>query len=173
MLKSILFVTAALAFSAVPAFAHITLETGEAAVGSTYKAVLRVPHGCDGKATTAVRVKMPDGFIAAKPMPKAGWELNTVKGKYAEAYELWGEKVTEGVQEIDWTGGKLPDDFYDEFVLRGTLAGNLPAGGMLYFPVVQECEGGAAERWIQIPQAGQNEDDLETPAPGLKLLPKK
>ena len=172
MLKRILSAAALVAFGAVPALAHITLEKGEAAVGSTYKAVLRVPHGCDGKATIAVRVRLPEGFIAAKPMPKAGWELKTVKGKYAKAYELWGEKVTEGVQEIDWTGGRLPDEFYDEFVLRGTLAGDLPAGQTLYFPVVQECEGGAVERWIQIPQKGQSEDDLETPAPGVKLLPK-
>jgi len=165
-------VAAVLLAAGGPALAHVTLETGEAAVGSTYKAVLRVPHGCDGKATVAVRVRLPEGFIAAKPMPKPGWELKTIKGKYAKAYELWGEKVTEGVQEIDWTGGRLPDDFYDEFVLRGTLAGDLPAGGMLYFPVVQECEGDAVERWIQIPAAGQGEDDLDTPAPGIKLLPK-
>ena len=43
---------------------------------------------------------------------------------------------------------------------------------MLYFPVVQECEGAAA-RWIEIPAAGQDEDALENPAPGIKLLPKK
>lgn len=164
---------AALFLTTGTALAHVTLETGEAAVGSTYKAVLRVPHGCEGKATTAVRVKLPEGFIAAKPMPKAGWELKTVKGKYAKSYELWGEKVTEGVQEVDWSGGNLPDAYYDEFVLRGTFAGDLVAGETAYFPVVQECESGAVERWIQIPQAGQSEDDLETPAPGVKLLPKK
>jgi uncharacterized protein YcnI len=164
---------AALFLTTGTALAHVTLETGEAAVGSTYKAVLRVPHGCEGKATTAVRVKLPEGFIAAKPMPKAGWELKTVKGKYAKSYELWGEKVTEGVQEVDWIGGNLPDDYYDEFVLRGTFSGDLVAGETAYFPVVQECEGSAVERWIQIPQAGQSEDDLETPAPGVKLLPKK
>ena len=45
------------------ALAHITLETQEAAAGSTYKAVLRVPHGCEGKATTAVRVQIPEGVI--------------------------------------------------------------------------------------------------------------
>src|SRR5690349_7299994 len=103
---------AALFLTTGTALAHVTLETGEAAAGSTYKAVLRVPHGCEGKATTAVRVKLPEGFIAAKPMPKAGWELKTVKGKYAKSYELWGEKVTEGVQEVDWIGGNLPDDYY-------------------------------------------------------------
>ena len=169
----ILACAAALLASGAPAFAHITLETGEAAVGSAYKAVLRVPHGCEGKATTAVRIRLPEGFIAAKPMPKPGWDLKTVKGKYANAYTLYGEAVSEGVQEIDWSGGSLPDDFYDEFVLRGTFAGDLAAGGTAYFPVVQECEGGAVERWIQIPQAGQDGDDLEMPAPGVKLLPKK
>jgi len=171
--QPLLVCAAALLATTVTASAHVTLETQDAAVGSTYKAVLRVPHGCDGKATVAMRVKIPEGFIAAKPMPKPGWALKTVKGKYAKAYTLYGEAVSEGVQEIDWTSGKLPDDFYDEFVLRGTLAADLPPGETLYFPVVQECEGGAVERWIQIPQAGQNEGNLETPAPGVKLLPKK
>jgi len=37
---------------------------------------------------------------------------------------------------------------------------------------VQEC-GDAADRWIEIPATGQDEDALENPAPGIKLLPKK
>lgn len=169
---TVLSVGAFLAIGAGAASAHITLETQEASVGSTYKAVLRVPHGCEGKATTAVRVKIPEGFIAVKPMPKAGWKLETVKGKYAKAYTLWGEAVTEGVTEVDWSGGSLPDEFYDEFVFRGTLTEGLPVGETLYFPVVQECDG-VSDRWIEIPAAGQDEETLELPAPGLKLLPKK
>jgi uncharacterized protein YcnI len=35
---------------------------------------------------------------------------------------------------------------------------------------VQECANGA-ERWIEIPAAGQDPESLESPAPGLKLLP--
>jgi len=170
--KHVVATGAFLALGLGTASAHITLETQEAAIGSTYKAIFRVPHGCDGKATTAVRVKMPEGFIAVKPMPKPGWKLETVKGKYAKPYQLWGEAVTEGVEEVTWSGGNLPDEFYDEFVLRGQLAADLPAGEELYFPVVQECDG-AAERWIEIPQPGQSEDALELPAPGIKLLPKK
>ncbi|MEI8697129.1 MAG: DUF1775 domain-containing protein [Mesorhizobium sp.] len=154
------------------AFAHITLETQEAAVGSTYKAVLRVPHGCDGKATTAVRVQIPEGVISVKPMPKPGWTLQVKKGRYEKSYQLHGQEVSNGVKEVDWSGGSLPDEFYDEFVFRGTLAVDLPAGQTLYFPVVQECDG-AAERWIEIPVGGQDEDALEYPAPGLKLSPKK
>lgn len=172
MNKYLLSAGAFLALGTSAAFAHITLETQEAAVGSTYKAVLRVPHGCDGKATIAVRVQIPEGVIAVKPMPKPGWTLQTEKGKYEKSYQLYGQAVTDGVKEVDWSGGSLPDEFYDEFVFRGTLAADLPAGQTLYFPVVQECEG-AVERWIEIPAAGQDEDALETPAPGIKLLPKK
>ena len=47
-----------------PALAHITLEQREAPAGSTYKAVMRVGHGCEGSPTIAVRVQIPDGVIA-------------------------------------------------------------------------------------------------------------
>lgn len=172
MNRYLLSASAFLLFGTSAAFAHITLETQEAPVGSTYKAILRVPHGCDGKATTAVRVQIPEGVISVKPMPKPGWTLQTKKGKYEKSYQLYGQAVTDGVKEVDWSGGSLPDEFYDEFVFRGTLAADLPAGEKLYFPVVQECDG-VADRWIEIPAAGQDEDALEFPAPGITLLPKK
>jgi uncharacterized protein YcnI len=172
MLRKMILAAAACPLLASPAFAHVTLEQGEAAVGSPYKAVLRVPHGCDGKATVAIRLQIPEGVIAAKPMPKPGWKLDKIKGKYAKTYDYYGTPLGEGVKEIDWSGGSLPDDEYDEFIVRAMLTSDLPVGQMLYFPVVQECDGGAVERWIQIPAAGQSEDDLETPAPGVKLLEK-
>jgi uncharacterized protein YcnI len=153
----------------VAADAHATLEVQQAKVGQTYKAVLRVPHGCAGAATLKVRVRIPEGFYAVKPMPKAGWTLETVKGRYAKSYDNFGTAVAEGVVEIVWTGS-LPDEHYDEFVFRGTLAKDLEAGRTLYFPAVQECAD-AAERWIEIPAAGQSEQDLKFPAPSLKLLP--
>jgi len=171
MLKSIPFATAILALATVGASAHITLEAPEAPAGSTYKAVLRVPHGCDGAATVKVTVRIPEGVIAVKPMPHAGWTIETVKGKYAKAYDYYGTPLEEGVTEVTWSGGKLPDDYYDEFVFRGMLAADLPAG-MIYFPVIQECETGVA-RWIEIPAPGKSDDDYETPAPGLKVLPRE
>ena len=172
MLRKFIIAAALVVLGASTAFAHISFETADAKIGSTHKAVLRVPHGCDGKATTAVRVQIPEGVIGVKPMPKPGWTLQTKKGKYEKSYQLYGQAVTDGVKEVDWSGGSLPDEFYDEFVFRGTLAADLPAGQKIYFPVVQECEG-ATTRWIEIPAAGQDEDALEDPAPGLNLLPKK
>ena len=172
MSKILLIAAAAATYSGTAAFAHVTLETAQAATGSTYKAVLRVPHGCDGKATTAVRVRLPEGFIGAKPMPKPGWKLETVSSAVSSGYMLHGAPVTETVTEIAWSGGSLPDQFYDEFVFRGTIADSLEAGTTLYFPVVQECDG-AVERWIEQPAAGQDAHDLEKPAPGLVLSPKR
>ena len=173
-MKTSIFLTGALlALSATTASAHITLENQEAPVASTYKAVFRVGHGCEGKPTIKIRVQIPEGVIAVKPQPKTGWTIEKVKGKYGKSYDYYGTPTTEGVKEIVWSGGSLADDEYDEFVLRAYLTGDLKPGTVLYFPVVQECPDGAAERWIEIPADGKVADDYETPAPGVKLLPKK
>lgn len=170
MFKHIITAAGFVALAATSAFAHVTLEGKEAAIGSTYKAVFRVPHGCEGRPTNVVRVRIPAGVIAVKPMPKPGWELEKVRGDYGATYEYHGSQVSEGVTEIVWSGGNLLDDEYDEFVLRGYLTPALTAGETLYFPVVQECPEGAAERWIEAPAQGQSSDDLEMPAPGVRLI---
>ena len=121
--------------------AHVTLETQEAEANASYKAVLRVGHGCEGSPTTAIRVQIPEGVIAVKPMPKAGWQVATVKDKYERPYDYFGTELTEGVRQIAWTGGELRDDFYDEFVFVGRLTDFEP-GTVLHFPTVQECAGG-------------------------------
>lgn len=151
------------------ASAHATFAEADVVQGQTARLTIRVPHGCDGEATLRVRVQIPEGLIAAQPMVKAGWELETVTGPYENTYEMWGNEVTEGVQEIVWTG-ELPDDFYDEFVFRVRVTDRIPAGETLYMPVVQECANGA-ERWIEIPAAGEDGHDLEGPAPGVMVLP--
>ena len=150
------------------ALAHATLETTSAPPNSTYKGVIRIGHGCEGKPTQSVRVRIPEGVIVAKPMPKAGWQLATTKGAYAKAYDYYGTPMSEGVTEIAWTGGNLPDDWYDEFVFRARLTDFAP-GTVVYFPVVQECADGAAHRWIEIPAAGKSADDYEEPAPGVTI----
>jgi uncharacterized protein YcnI len=171
MLRTLLFAAAGV-MTVTGAAAHVTLETREAAVGGPYKAVLRVPHGCEGTATTTVRVRIPEGVIGVKPMPKPGWTLTTVKAKYPKTYTLYHAQVSEGVVEISWSGGKLPDEWYDEFVFQSVLAGDLEAGKSIHLPVVQECEKGV-HRWIEIPAAGQPAHDLKAPAPSLRLLPKR
>ncbi len=157
---------AALMFTPSFAFAHATLEQAEASNGG-YKAILRVPHGCEGKATKTVRIDLPEGFIGAKPMPKAGWELALEKGDYAKTYQNHGSDVKSGLKAVVWSGGSLPDDQYDEFVVRGTLSGFEP-GDKVYFKLTQLCDGGEVA-WVEIPADGQAPDDLKRPAPALTI----
>jgi periplasmic copper chaperone A len=167
--RSVAFCAAMLFVAPGAALAHVTLEQQEAPAESTYKAVLRVGHGCEGSPTTAIRVRIPDGVIAVKPMPKPGWELETKREPYAEPVAYYDDMLTEGVREIIWSGGTLPDDWYDEFVFRVRLPKGEP-GSTLYFPTVQECAEGV-HRWIEIPAEGRSADDYEEPAPGLTLTP--
>ena len=114
--------------------AHVTLETQQAEANNAYKAVLRVGHGCEGKPTIAIRVQIPEGVIAAKPMPKPGWQLEVVKGKYEQPYDYFDSELTEGVRQIAWSGGELPDDFYDEFVFVGRLTDFAPGTVLISRP---------------------------------------
>src|SRR5215207_3354713 len=101
--------TAAIIAVATTALAHSTLETSQASPNSTYKGVLRVPHGCKGEATRTVRIQIPETIIDVRPMPKAGWTLTTARGAYAKSYDLYGKPVADGVKEIVWSRGELPD----------------------------------------------------------------
>ena len=166
-----LLAVAAAVLAASPARAHITLEAKEAAIGSAYDAVFVVPHGCAGSATTKIRVQIPEGVIVVKPMPTAGWNVEVVTGKYAAAYDYQGSSMSEGVKEVVWRGGKLPDHTREEFVIRTFLTGGLKPDTMLYFPTVQECEQGVS-RWIDIPADPAHPHDSKWPAPGVKLLAK-
>jgi uncharacterized protein YcnI len=159
----------ALSLASVTALAHVTLETREARAGTSYKGVLRVTHGCEGTATIKVRAQIPEGVIGVKPMPKPGWQVETIRGAYQKSYPYFhGQQLSEGVKEIVWSGGKLPDDHYDEFVFASFLARDLKAGP-LYIPVTQECEKGEW-RWAEIPAPGQNAHSLKAPAPVLVIV---
>lgn len=158
---------ALLLLTPVPAFAHVSLEKPEATRGKSYKAVLKIPHGCEGSPTHTVRVEIPEGFIVAKPMPKAGWTIKTTRGPYAQSYGYYHGPLSEGVKQIEWSGGELPDDFYDEFVAAGFIAEELEDKA-LYFKVVQVCAKGELS-WSELPAAGQSPHDLKAPAAVLKI----
>jgi uncharacterized protein YcnI len=170
-LSCCLAVVAAIGLAASPARAHITLKGKEASIGAPYDAVFVVPHGCAGSATTRIRVQIPEGVIVVKPMPTAGWNVETVTGKYAAAYDYQGSSISEGAKEVVWSGGKLPDHTREEFVISTFLTGGLKPDTVLYFPTVQECEQGVS-RWIDIPADPAHAHDSKWPAPGVKLLAK-
>jgi len=163
-------VALAASLSAVAAHSHVTLEDPAAAAGASYRAVLKVGHGCAGSATNSMTVTVPPGFVAAQPLVKAGWTVSTKVGKLAVPYEMHGTKYTEGVQEISWTAkdveNALPDAYADEFILRGTTP---KTPGTIWFKVVQGCEKGS-NNWVEIPAEGQDAHSLVSPAARLDVL---
>jgi periplasmic copper chaperone A len=166
MVRQLLASTALFASLASPALAHIGLAESEAAIGSTFRATLVVAHGCAGAGTTQVRVQIPEGFYNVRAMPKAGWTLEVVTEAYDQPFENHGTTLTEGVKEITWSGGELPDSQFDEFVFRGTFGTNLEAGASFYFPVLQGC-GDVEDAWIDT----SGDEGAEYPAPAIKLQP--
>lgn len=165
------FCLAGLLLGAATAHAHVVLETPAAPADSSYRAVLRVGHGCDGSATRAIRVLLPAGLRGAKPMPKAGWVLAVRRAPLAQPYTSHGKTVREDVVEISWTASSpeswLRDEWYDEFILRATLP---PQAGPLWFQVLQTCEQGSID-WAQVPAQGTSTKGLKAPAVLLDVLP--
>ncbi|MDH4480165.1 MAG: YcnI family protein [Rhodoferax sp.] len=151
-------------------FGHVVLQDSAAAANSSYRAAFRVGHGCDGQATTAMRITVPAGFNGAQPMPKAGWTLSTKIGPLPVPYESHGKKYTEGVLEISWTANgpenALPAAYYDEFVVRGTTP---VKAGPLWFKVLQSCAKGAND-WAEVPASGTSTKGLKSPAALLEVL---
>lgn len=160
----------AMASVAAPASAHVTVQPADAAADSYAQLIFTVPHGCNGSATKALRVKLPDGILSAKPQMKPGWQVGIKTRKLDTAVAgPHGKSVTEVVDEVDWRGGPLPDNLYDTFGLIVRLPDRI--GQTLYFPAVQECEQGV-ERWIEIPSTVQSVDKLRAPAPAVRLKAK-
>lgn len=142
----------ALGLWAGAANAHVSLQEGQAEAGTRYQAVLRVGHGCDGAATTALTVRIPAGFTQIEPAPRPGWTLSSRSG------------------EVTWTAASeqaaLPSGQRAEFAIAGSLP---QRAGPLWFKVRQTC-GKAALDWSQVPAQGTDTAGLKTPAVLLKVL---
>ncbi len=165
MRRLLLAITGLGALAAVSvASAHIEPSPGSAAAGSFQLVAFQVPHGCDGSPTKSISIQIPAGVIYVKPQVKSGWRIAMKKGKLPVPGTLFGEKVTTGVVSVTWSGGSLPDAYYDTFNLDILVPNKV--GKTIYFPTVQRCAKGVT-RWIEIQQKGKPEP--EHPAPGLKI----
>ncbi|MES2263278.1 MAG: YcnI family protein [Pseudomonadota bacterium] len=164
-MKKLSIVAAVLAVLAPLAQAHVTLEQGSAQAGTYQKLTFRVGHGCDGSATKAITVMLPESVTGAKPMPKAGWKIRTVDGKLSTPVESHGKTIASAVREVTWSGGPLDDAYFDEFTMQVKLP---PEAGKVYFKVVQQCVKGSIA-WDEMPGAAGVQ--LKAPAPALDILP--
>ena len=153
---------------AAPAAAHVTLDPPQAAPLAYVRAALRVPHGCGDAATTRVTVQLPDGVTAARPMPKPGWTL--VLAPRADTPAPAGHGAVPELSSVTWEGGRLPNEHYDEFVLRIRMPDR--PGETIWFPIRQDCEGGGVVDWSQVPASGTRLSDYPTPAASIRLIPR-
>jgi uncharacterized protein YcnI len=148
------------------AFSHVTLTQRSAPADSYYRATFTVPHGCEGAATTKISIWLPEAILQAKPQVKPGWKTEILRVKLDKSVEgPHGAVIAERVAKIVFSGGNIPDDHVDEFVLQLRLP---KEAGTLYFPIEQECSG-KRRAWNEIPASNQTTRDLENPAAMLTV----
>jgi uncharacterized protein YcnI len=162
---------AAVVLTAVPAAAHVSVSSPDAAPGGFGKLVVRVPTESDTASTTKLQVQLPVdtpfAFVSTKPHP--GWTVATTERKLAKPITAEGFKLTKVVATVTWTtsgasAGIGPGQF-DEFEL--SLGPFPPDVDTLSFPTTQTYSDGTVVAWDQPAVAGQ--DEPEHPAPTLEL----
>jgi hypothetical protein len=113
---------------------------------------------------------MPESIPQVTPTVNPGWDVQKVMTALDEPIEAGhGEQITERVSEVVYTAkSPLPDGYRDAFVLSLQVPEDA-AGTTLYFPTIQECEEGETA-WIELPEAGQDGEELEAPAPSIAVV---
>jgi uncharacterized protein YcnI len=150
-----------------PAFAHVSVDPESAAPGDYTVVNFKVPNERDDASTDKLEVNLPEDHPLASvmPQPVPGWDVKVTKSKLDKPIEVHGEKVTEAVTKITWTGGEVKKGEFQQFPVS---MGELPHGtDQLVFKALQTYDDDEVVRWIEEPKEGQPEP--EYPAPVLKL----
>jgi uncharacterized protein len=136
----------ALAVTAMPASAHVTIDTfGPVEQGSFAKLGFSVPNERDDAGTVMIRVQMPQdhpiAFVSVQP--KAGWEVETTTRTLDEPIEAESGTISEAVDTITWTATGDAQINPGEFDWFWVSAGPLPNDvDSLSFPTVQTYSSG-------------------------------
>jgi periplasmic copper chaperone A len=132
-----------------PAQAHATISLygASASAGGYGVMFIRIPHGCDGKATNQVTITVPKEFQSIKAQQIAGWKSSR-------------SLTSSSAVNLIWNGGSLPDDQFADF---GVNVKYPAMAGTYYLKVSQKC-GRDFVRWNQLPTTGVS---LEYPAPSI------
>ncbi|MGH3323720.1 MAG: YcnI family protein, partial [Streptomyces sp.] len=129
----------------------------------------KVPNERDDAATTKVEVSLPTDhpLSSVMPQPVPGWDVKITKSELDKPIEVHGEKITEAVTKVTWSGGKIKPGEFQQFPVS---MGQLPEDAdQFVFKALQTYDDKQVVRWIEEPKEGQPEP--ESPAPVLKLTP--
>ena len=157
----------ALAATAGPALAHVTVNPGTAEQGSWTKVTFRVPNERDDASTTKVVIELPTdhpiAFVSVKPVP--GWTVKADKTKLPTPVKTEDGEISSAVTKITWTGGKIEPGQFQEF---DASLGPLPTDtDTLVFKADQTYSGGEVVSWNE--EAKEGGAEPEHPAPVLAL----
>ncbi|GLW68507.1 membrane protein [Kitasatospora phosalacinea] len=160
----------ALLASAVPASAHVTVQSNSAQQGGYTAVAFRVPNESDTASTVKVEVNLPldHPMASVRTQPVPGWTAVMEKSKLDKPLSSHGQQITEAVSKITWTandGTRIGPGQYQDFAVS---LGALPTDTeQLTFKALQTYDNGDVVRWIEEAKDGQPEPSK--PAPTLKL----
>jgi uncharacterized protein len=165
------FAAVAVAYTAGPALAHVTVEAPGATQGGDAVITFTVPTESDTASTTEVKLQLPaDQPLASVAVrSKPGWTFTTQTAKLATPIDSDDGPVTEAVSVIDWKAGSAaagikPGEF-DEFQID---VGPLPKAPTIVFKAIQYYSDGTSVSWIDVAAPGSTAEP-EHPAPTLTL----
>jgi uncharacterized protein YcnI len=128
------------------AWAHVVLSPKEVPANSYQKLAVSVPTEKDIP-TTGVRVEVPEGFIVTGVQPVPGWQ-----------HEF--EKDSGNVTAINWSGGKIEPEEFQEFALQARTPKDT---GAYPWKAHQTYEDGSVVDWTGPP-------DAEEPASVVRVV---
>ncbi len=143
---------ALVAATPLAASAHVGVSPETVAAGTSSDLTFAFSHGCDGSPTTALEFEIPDGVTNVTPNVEAGWTIEVTRA------------ANESVSTVVYTADAPIEDGLRATVTLTARMGEDLADSTVAFPVTQRCENGETA-WTQIPEEGQDHDDLESPAP--------
>jgi periplasmic copper chaperone A len=150
-------IAVAVALIAAPvAAAHVTLNPREWEAGGFARFAVRVPNERDNADTTRVTLQFPEQVLSASFQPVEGWRRTVKIAQLDEPIDDEGEQITERIDTVTWTGGRIRPGEFQEFGVSFQMPEE--PGTELAFPAVQVYSNGETVRWI-------GPEDADEPAP--------
>ena len=154
---------AVLGMMALPALAaaHVSVQPSEAPAKGFVVENILVPTEEENASTTKVSVQFPPGFAEVSYEPVPGWRAKVKKTKLAQPVTTdEGDKLTEQVSQITWSGGKIAPGEFQAFPVSLEIPDKV--GTTLTFKAVQTYDNGKVVRWI-------GPESSDAPAPQVKV----
>jgi len=143
------------------ASAHVTVNPAEWEADGFARFAVRVPNERDDAATTRVTMQFPEQVLSASFQPVEGWRRTVEMENLDEPVEVDGDRVTERIDTVTWSGGRIEPGEFQEFGISLRVPDD--PGSELVFPAVQRYSNREVVRWI-------GPADADAPAPRVAVV---